>query len=194
MKNPSKPRKPDTQRKPSEPRKPDTRRKPSEPRKPEKPRKPTPLKITKEGFIELLPGVCTDGPVSLYALQEMVLILRCKDQLPALFADRLARLLRFLLRQIPTTRAHDRCLLVTLAKQSRHLSVFRACEEASDLATRGKLRYAGGTVSMEKGYYAGLEELKRSRAARERECRAAVEEFEEFERERITVKNRSKFT
>ena len=94
MKNPSKPRKPDTQRKPSEPRKPDTRRKPSEPRKPEKPRKPTPLKITKEGFIELPPGVCTDGPVSLYGLQEMVLILRSEDRLPALFADRLAEAFR----------------------------------------------------------------------------------------------------
>jgi hypothetical protein len=179
---------------PSKPRKPDTRRKPSEPRKPEKPREPTPLKITKEGFIELPPGVCTDGPVSLYALQEMVLFLRCKDRLPALFADRVARLLKFLLQQIPTTRAHDRCLLVTLVKQSQHLSVLQACEEASDIATRGKLRYAGGTVSMEKGYYAGLEELKRSRAAQDREYRAAEEELEEFERERITVKNRSKFT
>jgi hypothetical protein len=180
---------------PSKPRKPNTRRKPSEPRKPEKPRKPTPLEITKEGFIELPPGVCTDGPVSLYALQEMVLFLRCKDLLPALFADRVARLLKLLLQQIPTTKAHDRCLLVTLVKKSRHLSVLQACEEASDLATSGgRLRYAGGTVSMQKGYYAGREELKRSLAAQERERRAAEEEFEEFERERITVKNCSKFT
>jgi hypothetical protein len=159
---------------------------PSKPRNPEKPRKPTPLKITKEGFIELPPGVCTDGPVSLYGLQEMVLILRSEDRLPALFADRLARLLKYLLRQVPTTRAHDRCLLVTLIKQSKHLSVSQACEQASDIATRGKLRYAGGTVSMEKGYYAGPEELKRSRAVQQRAYRAAKEEFEEFERERNT--------